>query len=259
MRKLFGLFSLLGLLALATASASAQELLINGGLDDPGTHEGDVAVGWGLTEGPLNSAMPPVLANSATFASFADRVDDPGDATEVGLWFRAFAGGGAAPAPATVFADLTQSVPGTAGQKYLLSAWARFETHYAGGVDNLNDGPPEPDGSSTDGAPSPTDTFLAIDFLGAGNSLLGSAARELRAGGQVNNAGWLQHFVSGTAPAGTLLVQVRGSMVNGVVNPGVNPQSAFLDDFSLTVIPEPSSVALLGLGLVGLSRIRRRK
>jgi hypothetical protein len=262
MKKNLALLALLGTLVLGAARAQAQvQLLVNGGLDVPGVHETDVAVGWTLAEGPLNTEVPPALANSATFASFADRVDDPLDPDEVGLWLRSFAGGLNATAPPTVFAHLTQSVPGVPGLTYNLSAWSRFETHYAGGVANLNDGAPEAAGeSTTDGPASPTNTELALEFLGLNQQVLGgSVVKELLADGQSNDGVWRQHFLSGVAPAGTLLVQVRGSMIDGVLNPGVNPQSAFLDDFSLTAIPEPSTFALLGLGLVAaISRGRRK-
>jgi hypothetical protein len=261
MKKLAFLMALSALVLGAAAAQAQVQLLINGGLDEPGVHETDVALGWTLTEGPLDTAAPPVLANSATFASFADRADDPVDPTEVGLWLRSFAGGLNATAPPTVFAHLTQSVAAVPGLTYNMSAWSRFETHYAGGVANLNDGAPEDMGeSTTDGAASPTDTELALEFLGVGNVVLGgSVVNELLADGQSNDGVWRQHFLSGVAPAGTLLVQVRGSMIDGALNPGINPQSAFLDDFSLTAIPEPATFALLGLGLVGLTVIRRRK
>jgi hypothetical protein len=258
MGKLFTSCVAVAALAMIASAARAQNLLTNGGLDDPGMHEMDVATGWTLEEGPLDTADPPALANSATFASFADRENDPADESEVGLWFRSFAGGINMTAPPMVFAHLRQSVPGTPGLIYNMSAWSRFETHYAGGRDNLNDGatPETPE----DGPASPTDTFLALEFLdGASAVLAGSVEIELRADGQVNDGVWRQHLLSATAPAGTVSVQVRGSMIDGVLNPGVNPQSAFLDDFSLTAIPEPSTLALIGIGLAGAFVRRRRK
>jgi hypothetical protein len=57
-------------------------------------------------------------------------------------------------------------------------------------------------------------------------------------------------------------IQVRASMVDGLLNPGVNPQSAFVDDFTLLAsgssVPEPSSSALLLIALYGVGRLARR-
>jgi hypothetical protein len=256
MRLTLAMMTALGAMACFVGSGAAQELLTNGGLDNPGVHESDLATGWTLTEGPLNTAMPPALANSATFATFADR-----DGSGVGLWLRSFEGGLNATAPSQVFAHLTQNVPATAGLTYNLSAWARFETHYAGGVANLNDGAPEAGGeSSTDGAASPTDTEFALEFRNAANAIITTVSKELLADGRTNGAPWGQHTVSGVAPVGTTSVTVRGSMLNGVINPGVNPQSAFFDDFSLTAVPEPSALALAALAAIGMAgRISRRR
>lgn len=262
MRKILALLALVATFAFAAARAPAQELLVNGDFGNPGA-SGQTSVGWTVTEGPLNMATPPVLADAASFAGFADHTT-PG-ADNAGVWLKSFAGNPTSTtAPPQVFADVTQTVAGLPALKYTLSAWSRFETHYAGGLDSLNDGAPEDPGeSTTDGAASPTDTVLAIDFLDALNTIIGTSSIELRADGQVNNTGWRQHFVTGVSPVGTTAVQVRGSLISGQINPGVNPQSAFLDDFSLTAvaIPEPATAALLGIGigLAGLTAIRRRK
>ena len=61
---------------LSVGVPARANLLTNGNLDDPGTHETDVATGWTLTEGPFIPGTPPVIPdfnpNAATFASFAN-------------------------------------------------------------------------------------------------------------------------------------------------------------------------------------------
>jgi hypothetical protein len=225
----------LGLFVCGVGSARAQNLLTNGDLDDPGIHESDTITAWTLTETRQSGGA----VNSATAASFANHTPGPPTlpppAVRVGLWYRSFAG----TVDDTVGADLTQTVPGTAGQPYWLRGWSRFEAQYPGGV-----------------AGDPTDTVFAMDFLGTGGSLLSTASIELFADGQTNGGGWREHTLLGIAPAGTLQVRVRSSMLNGHVV-AANPQSAFVDDFSLT-IPEPSSLALVSLGGAAVLARRRR-
>jgi MYXO-CTERM domain-containing protein len=144
-----------------------------------------------------------------------------------------------------------------------MTGWAYFEGGYAGGVDTIATGT----GTTREGLPSLTDTFFALEFLDGSNSVLaGSVEIELRANGQVNNPditeatrNWLQHTLVGTAPAGTVSVRVRASMVDGEFNIDLPHQAAWVDDFSLTAIPEPTSLlmGLLGLGLAGAARRSR--
>jgi hypothetical protein len=47
-------------------------------------------------------------------------------------------------------------------------------------------------------------------------------------------------------------------MVGGV-NSGVNPQSLMVDSYDLIFIPEPTSIALAGLGLLGAFSMRRKR
>jgi hypothetical protein len=92
--------------------------------------------------------------------------------------------------------------------------------------------------------------------------LPGSVVLDVRTTDQTNGDGWLQHLISAVAPVGTENIQVRASMVDGVLNPGVNPQSAFVDDFVLLAsgadVPEPSSIALLLAALCGAGGFARR-
>jgi hypothetical protein len=252
MKRPLILYLVLSTFALVTTGARAQNLLQNGSLDDPGLHEMDAAVGWTLTEGPGTT-------NAATFATFADHTTLPnGDNVGVGLWYRAFEGTTFDNPRPSVNADLTQTVPGTPGLIYGMSGWALFETNWAGGFDNLPSGGTNNARWPAD-TPSPTRTEFALEFLNATNSVLpGSVVVDLHDDrGQTNGSGWVQHMLSATAPAGTANVRVRASMLGGV-NSDLNPQSAFVDDFSLVVIPEPASVVLGMIALAGLSVMRRR-
>jgi hypothetical protein len=240
-----------GMIALGAIGSASANLLTNGNLDTPGVHESDVATGWTLIEGPP-------LANAATFALFADHTGAGG----VGLWYRSFEGGLDPAGPSLVSAHLLQVVPGVVGQEYELSAWFRFEAFYSGGVTNLNAMGTDASDPS-DGPPSSTQTYLALEFLDAADALLpGSVVLDLRTTAQTNGGDWLQHTISAVAPGDTVNIQVRASMVDGLLNPGVNPQSAFVDDFTLLAsgssVPEPSSSALLLIALYGVGRLARR-
>jgi hypothetical protein len=252
MKRLPTLVVILTTLALLVGTAQGQNLLQNGSLDDPGLHENDAIAGWTLTEGPA--------ANTATAATFADHTSLPnGDGLGVGLWYRGFEGTTFDNPRPAVDADLTQTVPGTPGLKYALTGWALFETNWAGGLDNL------PSGGTTNArwpanTPSPTRTEFALEFLNAASAVLsGSLVVDLHDDrGQANGAGWTQHMLMATAPAGTANIRVRASMAGGV-NSDLNPQSAFVDDFSLVVIPEPASIVLCMIALAGSLALGRRR
>jgi hypothetical protein len=144
------------------------------------------------------------------------------------------------------FAHLFQTVAGTAGKRYTMTGFAAAETHFAGGVTNLNwatgdPGSPSPDPNNfTDGRLSPTDAFFTLEFLNASNVVLDFEQIELKEAGLVNNsvanwtnAVWTQFTVTGIAPAGTTQVRVKASLIDGVANIGADPQSLFVDAFSL--------------------------
>ena len=244
------------------AAASGQNLLDNGDLDTPGLHESDLAEGWTLSEGPFVPGLPPdgdFDPNTATFANFGDHTTE-GVAGGVGLWLRAFVGEledlSDGDDEQQVFATLSQTVPATPGLTYELSAWSRFEANYPGAVVNLNE-PGTDNSDPMDGPPSPTNTFLFMEFLDAANGILaGSVELDLRSV-QLNDSVWRQHFLAAIAPPATVNVRVGGAMVDGVIN-SANPQSAFLDDFSL-VVPEPSALALMLIATCASIMTRRRR
>jgi hypothetical protein len=263
MKRIFVAFMAMGLLVFSARLASAVVIidydtvggtvngLNNGNLDVPGVHEGDFATGWVLDE--YRTVSGPT--DTSTFASFANRTvapKPPGSTDQVGFWGKSFSGSAADPANA----DLYQDNPGAPGFKYTFSGWARFEQFYAGGF--VLAPALDPVTGQFVLSPSPTDTFFAIDFLDGGGNTLSSAQLELFADGQLNNQPYKQHTISAISPAGTVTVRARASMVNAI--PTFGSQSVFFDDFRLegVQIPEPASVALVAIGLVGLLGIRRR-
>jgi hypothetical protein len=246
------LFVLLGA-GFSLMPSPASSLLINGNLDLPGLHELDLATGWTLLEGPGEE-------NAATFAAFADHTT-PAAGDGVGLWFRAFAGTTPTDPRPAVQAHLFQDVPAIPGLLYTMSGWARFEANWPGGFDLLPSGgavePPLSPRWPAD-TPSPTRTEFALEFLDVADAVLpGSLVLDLHDDlGQTNDNQWHEHTLMAVAPAGTVSVRVRASMIDGV-NSDSNPQSAFVDDFSLTAIPEPGTMAMVLIG-VGVLALRRR-
>ena len=69
---------------------------------------------------------------------------------------------------------------------------------------------------------------------------------------------YLPFLHSGIAPAGTTGATITYAI--STFGPGQNTSAlVYVDDFLVTVVPEPATMGGLALGLVGLLRIRRRK
>jgi hypothetical protein len=264
-RLLTGLVAV-GLLVVAPASTQAQNLLTNGDLNATTSGEWlDLPTGWLLETDPTETGPDAPIRYPAFQATYAEH-SNPGGAGTMGLVFNSTEGDFPGyPDVITVDGDLSQTVAGIAGQTYKMTGWAYFEGGYAGGVDTIATGT----GTTREGLPSLTDTFFALEFLDSlSNVLAESVEIELRAAGQVNNPNpddsipanrnWMQHTLIATAPAGTVSVRVRASMVDGEFNIDLPHQAAWVDDFSLTIVPEPATW-LLGLFLMGLGSVVRRR
>ena len=230
MKKLLICLAAMGCIAAFSTVAHAQcgvlgvECLTNGNLDT-GTAGG---------EGMPGTAPPWTLTNTGndTAAQF-----NPGfaDSTGVnGIWYRAFLGGGTNMNP-LVSADLSQSVVTTMSGFHRLTFDYLMETNFT------------------------AESMMATLSSTSG----GSASLDLLAGPRTNIGGG---FGMQAAEVGSLLINANAgdtltvslAMVNGE-DAGANPQSVVADNFSLTAVPEPTSVMLGLLGAVGLLGLARRR
>ena len=182
---------------LSTSDDPATELLTNGGIDD---QPGSGLDFWTIvTDDPENPDNDEIIRT----AGFANRT--PGGAE--GLWLSSFFGEDGA----EVDGALSQTVPAEVGGEYTLTGWSLWEANYTA-----------------------ESTFMELAFLDDGGSVIGDLAFLDLRDEQMTDGEWRQHTVVGVAPEGAVSVRVTAGMENGS-NPGANPQSAFFDDFVLTL------------------------
>jgi hypothetical protein len=235
--------TLIGLLAWGGGVANA-DLLSNGSLDQ--TYQQEITPGFFLPKpalwinegfrsigGPYEDEM-----SSEPWAGPAPTPVTTGGAggDDWAVFFKPFSGS-EADGPAT--GHLYQDNPATPGLTYTLTGWAGAEANAL-----------------------MADALFAVEFLDGGGVEIPASGAELSLlstlitpNGQPYN--YKEYTVSATAPAGTVSVRARVSMIGATSNPLGGGQAFVVDDFAL--VPEPGTFALVGMGLLGLLVIRRKK
>lgn len=244
MKKRLAFLTVLSTIVLGSMSAQAQNLLTNGNLDV--TYQQEIVPGFFLPK-------PASWVNAGTRAITGPYEDEmssepwagpaPTPVTTDGVagddwavFFKPFSGN-ATDGAAT--GHLYQDVPATPGLRYDLSGWAGAEANFlAQGAE------------------------IALEFLDGGGSVIGGQVVNLLPTLTVDNGmpfDYKKYTASGVAPAGSVSVRSRASMIGAMGNPAGGGQAYVVDDFVLTAVPEPATLGLLGLGFVGLTAMRRRK
>ncbi|HEX4413685.1 MAG TPA: PEP-CTERM sorting domain-containing protein [Lacipirellulaceae bacterium] len=248
MKVCFTFLTALVVLTALAGRSSAANLLLNGNLDNTlhvgGGASGQTPDNWTLDEFKTNSGPTTDLIDLEAFAGSVGANTNPGD---LGGFVKAFQGNNITGDWANL--NMYQDVPAVPGLTYQFAGFIGAGSNYSGLLPG-----------------SPTQTLLTIEFDNDNNrangvlsSVTTNVGPSLTPGS--GQPGWNAQIYSatGTAPAGTLFVRGVFSALNMFSQPNPDP-SAFVDDFSMqTVVPEPTTIGLSLLGLVGMIGLGRRR
>jgi hypothetical protein len=261
MRRILDLFLVLGLMAYVTSAAKGQVLIDgstnNGNLDR--TYAQEIVPGFFLPKpqvwqnvgtrtisGPYEDEMSsePWAGPAPTPVTTGNFLNPPAPEGcgnvmtdgDCGVFFKPFSG---SQANGAATGHLFQDNPATPGLLYMMTGWAGAEANAL-----------------------MADAVFAIEFLDGTNAVIGGNSISLlptlfTPNGQPFN--YKQYSLQAFAPAGAVTVRARASMIDALSNPAGGGQAFVIDDFTLVGVPEPTSMVLGLLGVIGLLGYARRR
>ncbi len=215
------------------AQAATQNAFANGSFEDAASVAGQFAQGWRGTNGPTPGNRTMDEAHTGSWSAVM-RVVDPGFGGS-GIVQNSVDDGGLLPLD-----------PSNWGTAPTLSFWAKGNASITGNVN------------------------YSLRYLDSVGNILNPVVNTSFQG-SINESTWTEITKAGvTIPVNTTAVFLEMTLATGPTGPTVNPDGSFtdygqarvyIDDVQLgvTAVPEPTTYALMLLGLAGVGAIVRRR